>query len=421
VNGWRLFQLAFPLAISGLVASASAQTATKDEIIQKLVDRVDALEREVAALEQRPAPSSAPPVVPPQAVAGPQSPAQPAEVDTSSTPADTTATDNTSRFTFHGYADASFLRDVNGPSVDDKRFALGELDLFASERLSTRITALVEVVLESDNQTLVADVPVNVERVLLEVHGNRYFNLDIGSYRTAIGFYSTAFLRGAWLQTALSRPLLFTFEDQGGFLPLHNVGLSANGEIPSGFLGLHYVAEVGSSRNVGENINTPFDPADNGAINGAIYSRPAALPGFQAGISEYRDRFSEIFGMWLHRSVQTAYAVYQAHGIEFLNEVALATFRHSADSYGRIPAGYSQIGYRILPSWTPYLRFEHANANGHNVGDLPRTFSPWRTVELGGVRYDVNDFLALKFEIGHETSWLQAPWIRAAMQVAFTF
>jgi hypothetical protein len=414
-----LFQTALLLAMVGLSQPGQAQTDSKDEIIQKLLERVDALEREVGALqqEQKKAPAPTPPPAE-QAAVAPQ--AAPVPSGTSPDTDTTSASDNTSRFTFHGYADTGFLRNENG-SLDDKRFAEGEVDLFASERLSDRVTGLLEVVLESDNQTLVADVPVNVERALLQIRGNRYLNLDIGAYRTAVGFYNTAFLRGSWLQTALSRPLLFTFEDQGGFLPLHNVGLSANGDIPSGWLGLHYVAEVGSSRNVGENINTPFDPADNGAMNGAIYARPAALPGFQAGISEYRDRFSEIFGMWLQRSVQTAYAVYQAHGIEFLNEVALATFRHSADSYGRVPAGYSQIGYRLFPSWTPYLRFEYANANGRNVGDLPRTFSPSRTVELGGVRYDVNDFLALKFEIGHETSWAQPAFIRAAAQVAFTF
>ena len=401
-----LFQAAFLLAMMGQAVPGLAQADNKDEVIQKLLERVDALEREVQALQQGQKPVVAP-AEPPAAVSASDS-------DTAN------ASDNASRFTFHGYADTAFLRDENG-RLDDKRFAEGELDLFASERLSPRLTALVEVVLESDNQTLVADVPVNVERLLLEVQGNQYFNLDIGSYRTAIGFYSTAFLRGSWLQTALSRPLLFTFEDQGGFLPLHNVGLSANGEIPSGWLGLHYVAEVGSSRNVGQNISAPFDPADNGAMNGAIYARPAALPGFQAGISEYRDRFSLLLGQWVRRSVQTAYAVYQAHGIEFLNEVALAKFRQSADAYGRIPAGYSQIGYRMFPSWTPYLRFEYANANGRNVNELPRTFVPWRTVELGGVRYDVNDFTAIKFEIGHETSWQQPSWIRAAAQVAFTF
>ena len=38
------------------VARAQAQADSKDEIIQKLLDRVDALEREVAALQQQKSP-----------------------------------------------------------------------------------------------------------------------------------------------------------------------------------------------------------------------------------------------------------------------------------------------------------------------------------------------------------------------------
>jgi hypothetical protein len=403
-------------AALGLAPPVRAQTDAKDEVIQKLLDRVDALEREVAALQQAHGPPSQPTPAPAQQAAVPPQAAVPssAQADTS------TSLDNASRFTFHGYADVGFLRNEDGGS-DDKRFTLGEADLFASEQLSSRLTALIEVVFETDNQSQVEQVPINLERLLLQVRGNQYFNLDIGSYRTAVGFYNMAFLRGSWLQTALSRPLLFTFEDDGGFLPLHNVGVSANGILPSGGLGLHYVVEVGSSRNVGQNSLLPSDPADNAAVNVALYARPSVLPGFQAGFSSYHDRFSPYLGDILDRSVWTGYAVYQGHGIEFLNEAALATFRNSAISYGRVPAGYSQIAYRVAPAWTPYFRYEYANANGHDVGSLPRLFTPWRSVELGGVRYDLNEFTAIKFEIGHETSWLQPAWIRAAVQVAFTF
>lgn len=389
-----------PIRVFFLLALVSsvrlfAQDGSKDEIIQKLLERVDALEREVAALQHPLTPIQAAIITPPSTV-----PPQPGDGSIGTT-TDTAAApvDNASRFTFHGYADVGFLRNNEGAS-DDKRFALGELDLFASEQLSPRLTALVEIVLETDNQTLVSQVPVNLERMLLQYRGNDYFNLDLGSYRTAVGFYNMTFLRGAWLQTALSRPLLFTFEDQGGFLPLHNVGVSANGAVPSGGLGLHYIADIGSSRNIGQNTVSPIDPADNRAVNLALFARPRGLPGFQTGFSSYHDRFSKIFGNYLDRSVWTAYAVYQGHRLEFLNEGALATFRNSPTSYGRIPAAYSQLGYRILPSWTPYIRYEYANAGGRNVQNLPRLLTPWRQVWLGGVRYDITEFAALKFEWG---------------------
>ena len=41
---------------------------------------------------------------------------------------------------------------------------------------------------------------------------------------------------------------MYSFDDQGGFLPLQEVGLSLNGQIPSGKLGLNYVVEMGNGR-----------------------------------------------------------------------------------------------------------------------------------------------------------------------------
>ena len=104
---------------------------------------VDALEREVAALQQgQMKPTSPAPGASEQAIIAPQ--ASPERAGAS--PPD----DNASRFTFHGYADVGFLRNQAGPS-DDKRFSLGELDLFATEQLSPRLKALVEIVLETDS------------------------------------------------------------------------------------------------------------------------------------------------------------------------------------------------------------------------------------------------------------------------------
>ena len=70
----------------------------------------------------------------------------------------------------------------------------------------------------------------------------------MGRYHTSIGYYNTAYHHGKWFQTAVGRPFLFRFEDEGGILPIHNVGVSVQGRIPSGKLGLNYVAEMGNGR-----------------------------------------------------------------------------------------------------------------------------------------------------------------------------
>ena len=384
----------------------------KDDIIQKLISRVGALEREVAALKQATPPAE-------QIVAPAQETRVPAETAIPTDAAEPVASSE-KRFTFHAYADVGFVRNEDGTPV--KRFALGELDVFASARITPKLTALVEVVFETENQPYISIVPINVDRVLLQYRPSEFFNLDIGSYRTAIGYYNTAYPRGSWFQTPLTRPTLFAFEDDAGFLPLHNTGVSANGHLPSGGLGLQYVIEVGNSRNYGHDAVTQFDNSQHGAFNVALSARPPSLPGFQAGFSFYRDRFNPLEGFTTDRSVWTAHAVYQANRVEFLNEVVLAKFQRTNFGWGHAQGFYSQVAYRIGSNWSPYVRFEDLNSYGRGVVGLAvREAVPWRTSILGGLRYDVNETVALKFELGRQDYLGQPAWVRAAMQVAFSF
>jgi hypothetical protein len=392
-------------------------------MIQKLLDRVDALEREVAALEQAQAPQPAQPAMPtlvPTATVTGESASTATGTDASAQP---DQPDNASRFNFHGYADADFQRDADGTQT--KKFEQGEIDLFATERLSSHLTALMELVFETDSEQLADDVEVNVERMLLQYRGNDFFNADIGSYRTAIGYYSTAYLRGAWLQTAISRPRMFEFEDQGGFLPLHAVGVSVNGRIPSGDLNLHYVLEVGSSRNYGNTAGIPLvDSSFNRATNLAVYSQPRGVPGLEIGFSTYHDLLSPLDGVHLDRAVWMVHFVYVRGRVEFLNEGLLWGLQGGGQSIGSATGQsfYSQIAYRIASSWKPYARVEDMNLHGTGLVDTEaHIYVPWKTVYTGGVRHDLTENVALKFELGRETDYMRSSYISAAVQLAFTF
>jgi hypothetical protein len=411
--------------VAGGVAMAAESADEKDQVIQKLLARVEALERQVLALEQARAPQPAPGAQAPEAQAqeaqAPIIAAQEPPPSNDATQPDTpTPPDNASRFNFHGYADVDFQRNVDG---DTKKFDLGEIDLFGTERLSPHWTALMELVFETDDQQLVASVPVNVERLLLQYRGNDFFNVDIGSYRTAVGYYSTAYLRGAWLQTAISRPKMFTFEDQGGFLPLHAVGMSVNGRIPSGDLNLNYVLEGGSSRNYGDTAGFPEDLSFNRATNLAIDSEPRGVPGLEIGFSIYHDLFSPAADFPLDRSVWMVHFVYVRGRVEFLNEGMRIGLSDGSLGSGTGLGFYSQIAYRIASSWKPYARVEYLNAYGTGVIStaVDRQYVPWKTVYTGGVRYDLTESVALKFELGRESDYLRPSYISAAAQLAFTF
>jgi hypothetical protein len=215
---------------------------------------------------------------------------------------------------------------------------------------------------------------------------------------------------------------MFTFEDQGGFLPLHAVGVSFNGRIPSGGLNLYYVLEAGSSRNYGNTAGFPSDISFNRALNLAIFAQPRGVPGLEIGFSSYHDLFSPLAGFALDRSVWMVHFVYVEGRVEFLNEGLLLRLGDSSAGSATGLGFYSQIAYRIAPSWRPYARVEYLNVYGSGAVDSEtRFYVPWKTVYTGGIRHDLTDNVAVKLELGRETDYLRPSYISAAVQLAFTF
>ena len=238
--------LGFLVVPTTLLARDSEAPDSDKETIKALLHRVDQLEARVAQLEaqQKPASQAQSGVPAPPASATPTPPAV-----TETTPEQQPGPmleqrmDTRTLMQIRGFGDMTFHgSDAHGTHT---AFSLGQLNLFVTSDISEKFRLLSEIVFEADPSN---SVGVDVERLLLQYSLNDYFNLSVGRYHTDIGYYNTAYHHSAWLQTAVGRPLLFQFEDNGGILPIHNVGASLSGAIPSGKLGLHYVAEVGNGR-----------------------------------------------------------------------------------------------------------------------------------------------------------------------------
>ena len=124
-------------------------------------------------------------------------------------------------------------------------------------RLSDKVSTLGEVlfIAQSDNS-----IGVDVERLLLTYRQSDYFAASVGRYHTWVGYYNTAFNKGAFLETTTDRPCMYAFDDPGGVLPMQDVGVNVTGKIPSGKMGLNYVVEVGNGRAWGSTW-TPRLPA----------------------------------------------------------------------------------------------------------------------------------------------------------------
>jgi hypothetical protein len=395
--------------------SLAQESVTLDaETAKALLQRVKDLESEVALLKTQMQALSAKPenvatAAPPLTSSG--SPTAPEAM-----PGHKADNNDTPRLQLRGYADVGWNTSDQKGSTNS--FALGQFNLFIRSRLTDKASFLSETVVEADPGT--NQFGIDLERLELIYNVSDRLNLQFGRYHTAIGFYNTAYHHSALMQTALGRPFLFDFEDHGGILPIHSVGMSATGII-SNKLGLHYIAEIGNGRNPRSDVNPVQNVTDdnNGkAFNLGFFVRPDRLPGLQFGFSNYHDHVTPPGKPNVTENILAAHIIYQNSSFEFLNEAVV--LRHSIDHTNlttNIPGFYSQISRRF-GNYRPYFRYEYVNVPGSDplYSDVALVHGP-----KAGLRFDLNDFTALKAEFGREMHRGLSSVNRFGTQLAFAF
>lgn len=279
-------------------------------------------------------------------------------------------------------------------------FSLGQFDFFITSNISDRFRFVTDLVFEKGVGN---DFEEDLERVLLEYTHSDYLKLEFGRDHTAIGYYNLAFGHSSWWQTATRRPYLFLFEDEGGILPGHIVGASASGEIPSGKLGLHYIAEVGNGRAStpgAEPVQNFIDENNNKAVDLNVFLRPESIPGLQVGSSVYRDFLSPPNSPKIGETILDTYVALERSKFEWLNEGLLIRHTPVGSSHVFNTSGfYTQIS-KGFGSWKPYFRYQYANAPNNEP-----VFFPLYNVSVGlqygpsvGVRYDFAESVAAKLQ-----------------------
>jgi hypothetical protein len=327
-----------------------------------------------------------------------------------------------------GFGDISFHGDTQ--KGDTTSFSLGQLDLFVTSDVSDKFKFLSEVVFEAGPDSIYGTQAggantfgVDIERYLLQYSHNDLFNLSAGRVHTAIGYYNTAYHHSSWLQTTTGRPFLFEFEDRGGILPIHMVGASASGQIPSGSLGLHYVAEVGNGRASRqpldeEPVQNEVDDQNHKAYNFALFARPEGIHGLQTGFSFYRDLLSPQNKPRINESILAAHAVLVRPKYEWLNEALLDRHVLSGTSVAfNTPGFYSQVSKQFA-SYRPYLRYQYVNVSRREpiFSDVGLRHGP-----SAGIRFDASESVALKFQYDYIFLRDQSGISQLALQMGFTF
>jgi hypothetical protein len=444
--------------------SSRAEPISDSELIQLLLSEIAALKSRVAMLETEPkgaAPppvtaDAAPPASSPVAVSAPSLPpsAPGATVPASAPPtpapvpkpspvaaADpepqdgghTMSIPGGPSLTIRGFLD--FNLDVgtaanplvypvtSPPSAIHNGFQFGEFDLFLNSKLSTDVSFLSEMVFSSGPTNTWG---IDIERAQLTYKPSPYFQVSGGRMHTAIGYYNTAFHHGTWFETPTGRPFMYYFEDSGGILPVHIVGLEAAGLIPrTGSLNAHWIFQVGNGLSTLYLTNPVLDPVENflpetnhKAFNVAGYIRPSWARGLQIGANFYDDRRVPVGFPHVDNYIPGLYAIYITSTWEFLNEFELQREHPlgSTITYNT-PLGYTQLS-RKFGKFRPYFRWQEVNVpvNDPLYSIVGRYEGPSE-----GLRMDFTDFAALKVQYNRIYTRNPLPMNGVDAQVSFTF
>lgn len=419
---WLLLLL-FSVA-SGSLAQSPPPPAGSQPSVQSLLDRIQQLEARINELEnhdreQDSARGISP--VPPGPVEA--EPAQAAAVPVQ-TPAGEHADMAQIReaekhypsLQIRGFGDIDFSATDQPGSISG--FNLGQLVLHLASPLSEKVSYFGEVSFTAAP----TGYDLSVERTIIRYDYNDYLKVSFGKYHTPIGYWNAAFHHGAWLQTTIARPEMIRFG--GTFIPTHFVGLQAEGNIPSGNLGLGYNVGLGNGRS--SFLSRSGDSGDsnnNRAWVAAIFARPARFYGLQFGGSVYRDKLTpqpgQNFGEW----ITAADVVWTKEKPEFLAEFANVHHRDELTStVYNSQAFYIQAAYR-LPwqenKWKPYYRFEYIDRPESDPTLVDVRDLSGSTL---GVRYDITNYAAFKGEYRNTRRGANEPRVNGAFfQTAFTF
>jgi hypothetical protein len=426
----RHISLLLVLLLGTVIASAQATAeAEQSEVVKALLTRIDKLEQRVAELEaSKNTASTLQPNGQPQGSQIPK--AEVVEESLSSQMHDDHPQNGRGvephfpSMQLHGFADVDF-------SATDERgsfsgFNLGQFVLHVASPLSKRVAYFGELSFTAGPTSYTADV----ERSIIRYAYNDYFKLSFGRYHTPINYWNTAFHHGLWLQTTISRPEMIRFG--GRFMPVHFLGMLAEGNIPSGSLGLGYEVGLGNGR-----AGTISRAGDTGDINSnrawvaRIFARPTALRDFQIGGAVYRDKITPVpaltgsptFGEW----ISSAQIAWTHETPEFLSEFANVHHRDSlTGTVYNSQAYYIQLAYRLpweARKWKPYYRFEYTHVPPTEPLFSVPAFEVTDLVgSTAGVRFDITDFAAFKWEYRHSKRRPTDPPVNGVfVQTSFTF
>lgn len=314
----------------------------------------------------------------------------------------------------HGFVDVGAGWSSARDPGRERGFSAGSLDIYLTPQIGERVKSLVEMVVETDERGSAIDL----ERIQIGYTINDALTLWAGRFHTPFGAWNTTYHHGANLQTSISRPHVIDFEDRGGLVPAHSVGLWATGRARLGSGRLSYDAYLANGPSIVDRRLDPGVVTDRNSdkmvgfnlgyqASQGLSGLKIGAHGFQSDVGQYSP--GDALRGTTRMRVLGGYVTYDARDWEVIGE--FYGF-HNRDAGGglarRSNAGFVQVGHSFA-AWTPYVRYERASLDAQdNYFRSLRSARPYRYA-VAGARYalDANSSLKLELRSTRDAAFVQ--------------
>lgn len=320
-------------------------------------------------------------------------------------------------FELNGFADVSFtkctqkdcktvLGDRGGRNGN---FTMGDLDFFAVNQVD-QIDVLVEMNVEEGDS-------IDVERLTLGYTFSDALRLRVGRFHTPLGFWNSTYHHGVQMQPTIRRPQFLMFEDNGGILPLHTVGIYLSGRMKNAMFGIDYGAVVGNGQMITVKNETvllsPNNVSDNSpnkslAVNFAI--SPTGVPGLMVGGAGHFARVQSdqtvqspfLPSVDVDQTILAGALTYARESLELMGEYFSIRDKDKLSGSGTHTnhAYYGLLSYALTDRWVPYLLYETKSVKSA-AGEDPYFIALGAsdvTKAIGGIRYNLTPKSSVRAE-----------------------
>lgn len=170
-------------------------------------------------------------------------------------------------------------------------FGIAGTDFVVVAELTDRLSFLSEVNLQLERGGT-TEIGLDMERNFLDYRITDWFNIQVGSFFTPIGFQNRTLYSRAWLMTSIQVPD-FT-EEELGLIPTHEVGVNFHGNVPTfGAHAMNYAFSVTNGRGVDPvGLVLGRDPSNNKQVTAMLEWVIPDFRDFRIGLSGWTGKIN---------------------------------------------------------------------------------------------------------------------------------